>query len=119
MPYVDGFVVPVPRNKVDAYRDMSLKAGRIWMEYGAQQFRECVADDVKTGELTSFPQSVMLKDDEVVFFSWIVYETRAKRDEVNDKVMKDPRMKDMMEPKDSPFDAKRMIYGGFEVLVDL
>lgn len=119
MPYVDGFVVPVPRNKVDAYRDMSLKAGRIWMEYGAQQFRECVADDVKTGELTSFPQSVMLKDDEVVFFSWIVYESRAKRDEVNDKVMKDPRMKDMMEPKDSPFDAKRMIYGGFEVLVDL
>lgn len=119
MPYVDGFVVPVPRNKVDAYRDMSLKAGRIWMEYGAQQFRECVADDVKTGELTSFPQSVMIKDDEVVFFSWIVYESRAKRDEVNDKVMKDPRMKDMMEPKDSPFDAKRMIYGGFEVLVDL
>lgn len=119
MPYVDGFVVPVPRKNLDAYRDMALKAGKVWIEHGAQQFRECVADDVKPGELTSFPQSVMLKDDEVVFFSWIVYESRAKRDEVNDKVMKDPRMKDMMEPKDSPFDAKRMIYGGFEVLVDL
>ena len=119
MPYVDGFVVPVPRKNLDAYRDMALRAGRIWMEHGAQQFRECVADDVKSGELTSFPQSVKLKDDEVVFFSWIVYESRAKRDEVNDKVMKDPRMKDMMEPQHSPFDGKRMIYGGFDVLVDL
>ncbi len=119
MPYVDGFVVPVPRSNIDAYRDMSTKAGKIWMEFGALQFRECMADDVKPGEVTSFPQSVNLKADEVVFFSWIVYESRAKRDEVNDKVMKDPRMKDMMDMKTSPFDAKRMIYGGFEVLVDL
>ena len=119
MAYVDGFVVPVPRHKLDAYRDMASKAGKIWREFGALQFRECVADDVKTGEVTSFPQSVKLKDDEVVVFSWIVYESRAKRDEVNDKVMKDPRMKEMMELKDSPFDGKRMIYGGFEVLVDL
>jgi uncharacterized protein YbaA (DUF1428 family) len=120
MAYVDGFVVPVPRRNVDAYRDMARKAGEIWREFGALQFRECVADDVKTGEVTSFPQSVNLKDDEVVFFSWIVYESRAKRDEVNEKVMKDPRMKDMMESnKEPPFDAKRMIYGGFEVLVDL
>ena len=119
MAYVDGFVVPVPRNKLDAYRDMATKAGRIWREFGALQFRECMADDVKSGEVTSFPQSVKLKDDEVVFFSWIVYESRAKRDEVNDKVMKDPRMDEMMKSGDSPFDAKRMIYGGFEVLVDL
>ena len=119
MAYVDGFVVPVPRRNLDTYRDMASKAGTIWRELGALQFRECVADDVKTGEVTSFPQSVKLKDDEVVVFSWIVYESRAKRDEVNDKVMKDPRMKEMMEMKNSPFDGKRMIFGGFEVLVDL
>ncbi|HSV59896.1 MAG TPA: DUF1428 domain-containing protein [Variovorax sp.] len=117
MAYVDGFVVPVPKRNLDTYRDVARKAGEIWREYGALQFRECVADDVKTGEVTSFPQSVKLKDDEVVVFSWIVYESRAKRDEVNDKVMKDPRMKEMMEPM--PFDGKRMIFGGFEVLVDL
>jgi len=119
MAYVDGFVVPVPRQKLDAYRDMAQKAGKIWRELGALQFRECVADDVKSGEVTSFPQSVKLEDDEVVVFSWIVYESRAKRDEVNEKVMKDPRMKDMMDPKEMPFDGKRMIYGGFEMLVDL
>jgi uncharacterized protein YbaA (DUF1428 family) len=119
MAYVDGFVVPVPRQKLDAYRDMAQKAGKIWRELGALQFRECVADDVKSGEVTSFPQSVKLEDDEVVVFSWIVYESRAKRDEVNEKVMKDPRMKDMMDPKAMPFDGKRMIYGGFEMLVDL
>lgn len=117
--YVDGFVVPVPRANIDAYREMAQKAGRIWMEHGALQFRECMGEDVKPGEVTSFPQSVNLKDDEVVFFSWIVYPSRAKRDEVNDKVMNDPRMKDMMDPKNSPFDGKRMIFGGFEVLVDL
>ena len=112
-------MVPVPRANIDAYREMAQKAGRIWMEHGALQFRECMGEDVKPGEVTSFPQSVNLKDDEVVFFSWIVYPSRAKRDEVNDKVMNDPRMKDMMDPKNSPFDGKRMIFGGFEVLVDL
>ncbi|SFN48675.1 DUF1428 domain-containing protein [Variovorax sp. OV329] len=117
--YVDGFVVPVPRKNVDAYRDMALKAGKVWLEHGALQFRECMGDDVKPGELTSFPQSVKLEEGEVVFFSWITYESRAKRDEVNDKVMKDPRMKEMMEPKDAPFDTRRMIFGGFEVVVDL
>jgi len=117
--YVDGFVVPVPRKNVDAYRDMAHKAGKVWMEHGALQFRECMGEDVKLGEVTSFPQSVNLQEDEVVFFSWIVYESRARRDEVNDKVMKDPRMKDMMDSKNSPFDGKRMIFGGFEVLVDL
>lgn len=117
--YVDGFVVPVPRANIDAYREMAQKAGKVWMQHGALQFRECMGEDVKPGEVTSFPQSVNLKEDEVVFFSWIVYPSRAKRDEVNDKVMNDPRMKDMMDSKNSPFDGKRMIFGGFEVLVDL
>ncbi|HYP83971.1 DUF1428 domain-containing protein [Variovorax sp.] len=120
MPYVDGFVVPVPRAKIDAYRKMAQDAGKIWREHGALQFRECVAEDVKPGQLTSFPQAVDLQDGEVVFFSWIVYESRAARDTINDKVMKDPRMADMMKPDaDVPFDVKRMIYGGFDVLVDL
>lgn len=119
MSYVDGFVVPVPKAKIDAYREMSDKAGKIWREYGALQFRECIADDVKPGKLTSFPQSVDLKSDETVVFSWIVFESRAQRDEINAKVMKDPRLADMMDPKTLPFDATRMIYGGFDVLIDL
>lgn len=119
MAYVDGFVVPLPKKNVDAYRQMANKAGAIWREHGALEFRECIADDVKPGKLTSFPQSVNLEDDEVVVFSWIVYESRAKRDEINEKVMKDPRMADMMKPDAMPFDGKRMIYGGFEMLVDI
>jgi uncharacterized protein YbaA (DUF1428 family) len=112
--YVDGFVVPVPRQKLDAYREMAQKAGNIWREYGALEFRECVADDVKWGELTSFPRSVICTPDETVVFSWIVYESRAERDRINALVMKDPRL----DGKDCPFDAKRMIYGGFEVVVE-
>ena len=119
MPYVDGYVVPVPKDKVDAYRAMATRAGAIWREHGALQIRECMADDVKPGKLTSFPQSVMLKDDEVVFFSWIVYASRADRDAINAKVMNDPRLADMMDPAQQPFDGKRMFYGGFEVVVDL
>jgi uncharacterized protein YbaA (DUF1428 family) len=119
MAYVDGFVVPVQRAKLDAYKDMSRKCGAIWREFGALEFRECISDDVKPGKLTSFPQSVMLEDGELVAFSWIVYESRAKRDEVNDKVMNDPRMADFMKPENMPFDGKRMIYGGFEMVVDL
>jgi uncharacterized protein YbaA (DUF1428 family) len=119
MAYVDGFVVPVPKANLDTYRDMSVKCGQIWREHGALQFRECVADDVKPGKLTSFPQSVDLRDGETVVFSWIVYQSRAHRDEVNDKVMKDPRMADMMKPEALPFDGKRMIYGGFEMMIDL
>ena len=119
MAYVDGFVVPLPKKNVEAYREISNKCGAIWREHGALQFRECIADDVKPGKLTSFPQSVNLEPDETVVFSWIVYESRAHRDEVNAKVMKDPRMADMMDPAAMPFDGKRMIYGGFEVLVDL
>lgn len=119
MAYVDGFVLPLPTKNVESYREMASKCGAIWLEHGALQFRECIADDVKPGKLTSFPQSVNLEAEETVIFSWIVYESRAHRDEVNDKVMKDPRMADMMKPEALPFDGKRMIYGGFEVLVDL
>jgi uncharacterized protein YbaA (DUF1428 family) len=119
MPYVDGFVVPVPQKNLDAYRSMARKAGKVWREHGALEFRECVADDVKVGKWTSFPQSVKLKPGEIVVFSWIVYKSRAHRDRVNAKVMKDPRLKGMMDPKAMPFDGKRMIYGGFKVLVEL
>ena len=119
MRYVDGFVLPVPKKKLQAYRRMAQKAGKIWREHGALEFRECVADDVKVGKRMSFPRSVKLKRGETVFFSYIVYKSRADRDRVNAKVMKDPRVADMMDPKAMPFDARRMIYGGFKVLVDL
>ena len=119
MHYVDGFVVPVPKNKIAAYRSMARKAGKIWREHGALQFTECVADDVKPGKLTSFPQSVKLKAGETVMFSWIVFKSRAQRDRVNAKVMKDPRLAKMMDPKAMPFDAKRMFWGGFRTLVEL
>lgn len=118
MKYVDGFVLPVPKKNLQAYRRMAQKAGEIWREHGAVEFRECVADDVKVGKITSFPQSVKLKRGETVVFSWIVFKSRAHRDRVNAKVMKDPRLADMMDAKSMPFDGKRMIYGGFKVLVD-
>ena len=117
--YVDGFVVPVPRKNLDAYRRMSRKAGKVWREHGALEYYECMADDVKVGKTTSFPQSVKLKAGEVVWFSWIVYKSRKHRDTVNAKVMKDPRLASMMDPKAMPFDAKRMIYGGFKIVVDV
>ena len=119
MRYVDGFVVPVPVNKLAAYRRMAQKAGKVWMEHGALEYVECIADDVKPGKRTSFPQSVKLKSDEVVVFSYIVYKSRAQRDRIMAKVMKDPRLADMMDPKTMPFDAKRMFYGGFKTLVEL
>ena len=119
MRYVDGFILPVPKKKVGAYRRLARKCGRIWKEYGALEYVECVADDVKPGKLTSFPQSVKLKPGEVVWFSWIVYKSRKHRDQVNAKVMKDPRLAATMEPKAMPFDSKRMIYGGFRTMVDL
>ncbi|MDO8370361.1 MAG: DUF1428 domain-containing protein [Pseudomonadota bacterium] len=117
--YVDGFVVPVPTDKLDAYRRIARKAGRIWREHGALEYIECVADDVKPGKLTSFPQSVKLKPGETVVFSWIVYASRKQRDSVNARVMSDPRMADMMDPKAMPFDGKRMFWGGFKTLVAL
>jgi uncharacterized protein YbaA (DUF1428 family) len=116
--YVDGFVVPVPRKQAAAYRSLARKAGKIWREYGALAYIECVADDVKPGKLTSFPQAVKLKPTEVVWFSWIVYKSRRHRDQVNAKVLKDPRLA-AMNPAATPFDGKRMIYGGFKVAVDL
>jgi uncharacterized protein YbaA (DUF1428 family) len=119
MPYVDGFVIPVPKKNIKAYRAMAQKAGKIWMEFGALEFRECVADDVKPGKVTSFSQSVKLKKDETVMFSWIVYKSRKDRDRINKKVMMDPRLAKMMQGKDTPFDAKRMIYGGFKTIVDM
>jgi uncharacterized protein YbaA (DUF1428 family) len=118
MAYVDGFVLPVPKKKLQAYRRMAQKAGKVWRDHGALEFRECIADDVKPGKRTSFPQSVKLKRGETVFFSYIVYKSRKDRDRVNAKVMKDPRITGMGDMKDMPFDAKRMIYGGFKVLVD-
>lgn len=119
MSYVDGFVLPLPKSNLDSYRAIANKAGQIWREHGALEFRECIADDVKPGQVTSFPQSVDLKEDETVVFSWITYESREHRDQVNAKVMSDPRMADMMKPEAMPFDGKRMIYGGFDTLVDL
>src|SRR3954469_8026313 len=101
--YVDGFVVPVPKDKLQAYRKMSRKAGKVWREHGALDYVECVAEDVKPGKRTWFPQSVKLKADEGVFFSWIVYKSRRQRDSVNAKVMKDPRLASMMDPKNAPF----------------
>jgi uncharacterized protein YbaA (DUF1428 family) len=117
--YVDGFIVPVPRRNAEVYRRLALKAGKIWREHGALEYRECIAEDVRRGKLTSFPRSVKLRPGEVVWFSWIVYRSRAHRDRVNAKVMKDKRLEAMMDPKKAPFDAKRMIYGGFEIRVDL
>jgi uncharacterized protein YbaA (DUF1428 family) len=117
MPYTDGFVVPVPKKNLEKYREMARKSAEVWREYGALEYREWVADDVKPGEVTSFPQSVLLKEDETVIFAWAVYKSRAHRDEVMAKVMADPRMK--MDPATLPFDGKRMFWGGFEQLVAL
>ena len=117
--YVDGYVVPVPIAKLDDYRRLARKAGKIWIEYGALQVWECAGDDVKPGKLTSFPQSVKLKADETVIFSWIVFKSRRARDSINAKVMKDPRLAGMMGPDKMPFDGKRMFWGGFKTLVEL
>ncbi|HYG87547.1 MAG TPA: DUF1428 family protein [Azospirillum sp.] len=117
MAYVDGFVLAVPKQNIEAYKAMARKAGDVWKEHGALAFVECIGDDVPYGELTSFPRAVQAKDDEIVVFSWIIYESREQRDAVNAKVMADPRLKaDMSE---MPFDGKRMIYGGFETFLEL
>jgi uncharacterized protein YbaA (DUF1428 family) len=119
MEYIDGFVVPVPKRKLNEYRRMALQAAKVWREHGALEYRECVAEDVKVGKRTSFPRSVKLKRGETVVFSWIVYKSRAQRDRVNSKVMSDPRLASMMNLDALPFDAKRMFFGGFETLVAL
>jgi len=115
--YVDGFILPIPRKNIETYRRMARTAGKIWREHGALDYVECIADDVKPGKWTSFPQSVKLKAGEVVWFSYIVFKSRAHRDRVNAKVMKDPRLAAGMDPKSLPFDGKRMIYGGFKTMV--
>jgi uncharacterized protein YbaA (DUF1428 family) len=117
MGYVDGFVVPVPKAKIEAYKAMARRAGAIWKEHGALAFVESIADDVPYGELTSFPRAVQVEEDETVAFSWIVYPSREERDAINAKVMADPRLKADM--ADLPFDGKRMIFGGFETIVEL
>ncbi|HZT62311.1 MAG TPA: DUF1428 domain-containing protein [Burkholderiales bacterium] len=117
MAYVDAVVVPVPKKKLAAYRALARRSGKVWREHGALEYLECVADDVKPGKRTSFPQSVKLKAGETVVFAYIVYKSRAQRDRVMAKVMKDKRLADMMDPKNMPFDGKRMFWGGFKPLV--
>ena len=118
MSYVDGFIVPVPKKRRAAYVAMARKAGKVWMEHGALAYHECIADDVSWGKRTSFPRSVKLKGSEAVWFSWIVYRNRKQRDSVMKKVMKDKRLASMMDIKKLPFDAKRMIFGGFKPVVN-
>ncbi|NVB77497.1 MAG: DUF1428 domain-containing protein [Kofleriaceae bacterium] len=118
MSYVDGFVVPVPKQKLDDYREWSKKSGELWKSKGALEYVECVGDDVQPGKVTSFPQSVKLQDDEVVVFSWIVYKSKEDRDRINKAVMDDPMMKNT-DPKSWPFDGKRMFMGGFQPIVEI
>jgi uncharacterized protein YbaA (DUF1428 family) len=117
MPYVDGFIVAVPQKRLADYKKLARKAGKIWLEYGALEYVECIADDVPVGKVTSFPKAVKLKDDEVVAFSWIVYKSRSDRDAILKKVMADPRLHEDM--AEMPFDGKRMIYGGFKTIVEM
>jgi len=118
MRYVDGYVLPVPKKNLQAYRHMAEKGAKIWREHGALEFRECVGEDLNTKWGVHFPRMIKVKRGETVVFSWIVFKSRAHRDGVNAKVMKDPRLAKMMDPKSMPFDHKRMVYGGFKVLVD-
>jgi uncharacterized protein YbaA (DUF1428 family) len=115
--YVDGFVLPIPKRNTNAYRRIARKAGKVWREHGALEYVECIADDVKPGKHTSFPQSVKLKPGEVVWFSYVVYKSRRHRDQVLKKVMSDPRLAEMMQAGAMPFDGKRMFWGGFRVMV--
>ena len=117
--YVDGFVLPVPRKNLQAYRRLAQKAGKLWREHGALEYRECVGDDLKVKMGKSFPGTVKLKRGEMVLFSWIVFKSRAHRDKVNTRVMKDPRLLKMCDPKGMPFDFKRTVYGGFKILVEV
>jgi uncharacterized protein YbaA (DUF1428 family) len=119
MPYVDGFVLAVPRKNLAAYRRIAAKAGRMWRQHGALEYRECAGEDLRNNWGVAFPRLAKVKPGETVVFSWIVYKSRAHRDRVNAKVMKDPRMIKMMNPTKDVFDAKRMAYGGFKVIVDL
>ena len=116
--YVDGYILPVPKKNVRAYRRMAEKASKIWREHGALEYRECVGDDLKIKFGVPFPRLVKAKPGETMVFAWIVFKSRAHRDRVNAKVMKDPRLASMCDPQSMPFDCKRMVYGGFKVVVD-
>lgn len=118
MKYVDGFVLAVPKKTLPAYRRLALKASKIWKEHGALEYRECVGDDLEVKMGVPFPKQMKVKPGETVVFAWIVYKSRAHRDKVNALVMKDPRVMKLCDPKDMPFDCKRMVYGGFKVLVE-
>jgi uncharacterized protein YbaA (DUF1428 family) len=118
MRYVDGYVLPVPKKNIQLYRRIAQKAGKIWREHGAIEYRECAGDDLNVKMGVSFARTIKLKPGETVVFAWIVYKSQAHRDRVNAKVMKDPRLANMMDPKSMPFDVKRMVYGGFKILVD-
>ena len=115
--YTDGFVIPVPKKNIAAYRRIAAKACKIWMEHGALDYKECVGDDLKPKMVMPFPKGIQAKANETVVFSWITYKSRAHRDKVNAAVMKDPRLSALCDPKAMPFDCKRMLYGGFKVLV--
>ncbi len=118
MKYVDGYVLPIPTKHLQTYRRISRKAGKIWKEHGALEYKECVGDDLNVkGPIASFPRQMKTKRGETVIFAWIVFKSRAHRDRVNAKVMKDPRIAGMA-PETMPFDTKRMVYGGFKVFVD-
>jgi len=119
MSYVDSFVIPVPKKNLKTYRRMSRTMGKVWRDHGATEYIACVADDVKPGKVTSFPQSVKLKTGEVVAIGWIVYKSRAQRDRVNATAMKDPRLAAIMNPKSMPFDGMRMFMGGFKPITSL
>lgn len=116
--YVDGYILPVPKKKLDAYRRMAQKAAKVWRDHGALDYKECAGEDLSPEWGTPFPRQMKLKPGETVVFSYIVFKSRAHRDKVNAKVMKDPRLANMMDPKDMPFDCKRMVYGGFNVIVE-
>ncbi|WP_447984111.1 DUF1428 domain-containing protein [Nitrospira sp. Nam74] len=118
MRYVDGYVLPVPKKNLQSYRRMARKAGKIWREHGALEYRECAGDDLNAQWGVPFPRQFKLKPHETVVFAWVVFKSRAHRDRVNAKVMKDPRLADSMDTKSIPFDSKRMVYGGFKILVD-
>jgi uncharacterized protein YbaA (DUF1428 family) len=118
MPYVDGYVIPVPKKNLQAYRRIAQRAGKVWRDHGALEYRECAGDDVNPKFGLPFPKMMKLKPGETVVFSWVVFKSKAHRDRVNANVMKDPRLAKMMDPKAMPFDHKRMAYGGFKILVD-
>ena len=116
--YVDGFVVPVPRRKLAAYRRMAQQGARVWRDHGALEYKECVLDDPASSFALPFPKGIKVKAGETVVFAWITFKSRAHRDRVNARVMKDPRLVAMCDSQDMPFDGARMLHGGFKVIVE-